>query len=167
MFRRGAPEGTRTPNLLVRSQTLYPVELPARIYNRYYYTIIPKQMQVFFKKKLKFLANCFKLSEKAKKDTPRSILFSGNLIIHLKYGFRKSSEKCGHFEYNYFHFNNSSPKNNHCYIIFREKKFVTNSVKVKKFSGVLLIQLYCLNRQYQLLYRTIRSYRRRPCTVCS
>ena len=29
----GAPEGTRTPDLLVRSQTLYPTELPARIWS--------------------------------------------------------------------------------------------------------------------------------------
>ena len=27
----GTPEGTRTPDLLVRSQSLYPTELPARI----------------------------------------------------------------------------------------------------------------------------------------
>ena len=27
----GAPEGTRTPDLLIRSQTLYPAELPAHI----------------------------------------------------------------------------------------------------------------------------------------
>ena len=27
----GAPEGTRTPDLLVRSQTLYPTELPAHM----------------------------------------------------------------------------------------------------------------------------------------
>ena len=26
----GAPEGTRTPNLLIRSQVLYPIELPAQ-----------------------------------------------------------------------------------------------------------------------------------------
>ena len=26
----GTPEGTRTPDLLVRSQSLYPTELPAR-----------------------------------------------------------------------------------------------------------------------------------------
>ena len=29
----GAPEGTRTPDLLVRSQTLYPTELPALIWS--------------------------------------------------------------------------------------------------------------------------------------
>ena len=27
---RGTPKGTRTPDLLVRSQSLYPTELPAR-----------------------------------------------------------------------------------------------------------------------------------------
>ena len=31
MLWRGAPEGTRTPDLLVRSQTLYPAELLAQI----------------------------------------------------------------------------------------------------------------------------------------
>ena len=29
----GAPERSRTPNLLIRSQTLYPIELRALIYN--------------------------------------------------------------------------------------------------------------------------------------
>ncbi len=28
---RGAPQGTRTPDLLVRSQTLYPAELAAQV----------------------------------------------------------------------------------------------------------------------------------------
>ena len=28
----GAPEGTRTPDLLIRSQTLYPAELPAHLH---------------------------------------------------------------------------------------------------------------------------------------
>ena len=32
-FRRGAPGGIRTPDLLVRSQTLYPTELRAHINN--------------------------------------------------------------------------------------------------------------------------------------
>ena len=31
-FKNGAPEGIRTPDLLVRSQTLYPAELRARGY---------------------------------------------------------------------------------------------------------------------------------------
>ena len=31
LFLFGAPEGTRTPDLLVRSQTLYPAELPAHM----------------------------------------------------------------------------------------------------------------------------------------
>ena len=30
VLENGAPEGTRTPNLLIRSQMLYPVELPAQ-----------------------------------------------------------------------------------------------------------------------------------------
>ena len=29
-FESGTPEGTRTPNLLIRSQTLYPIELRVR-----------------------------------------------------------------------------------------------------------------------------------------
>jgi hypothetical protein len=31
--KNGAPQGIRTPDLLVRSQTLYPTELAARIFN--------------------------------------------------------------------------------------------------------------------------------------
>ena len=50
----GALEGTRTPDLLIRSQTLYPAELPAR--NVYYNTIHSPKCQAFFQKKfLRFL----------------------------------------------------------------------------------------------------------------
>ena len=50
----GAPEETRTPDLLIRSQTLYPAELPAR--NVYYNTIHSPKCQAFFQKKfLRFL----------------------------------------------------------------------------------------------------------------
>ena len=45
----GAPEETRTPDLLIRSQTLYPAELPAR--NVYYNTIHSPKCQAFFQKK--------------------------------------------------------------------------------------------------------------------
>ena len=45
----GAPEGTRTPDLLIRSQTLYPAELPAR--NVYYNTIRFAKCQALFQKK--------------------------------------------------------------------------------------------------------------------
>ena len=45
----GAPEETRTPDLLIRSQTLYPAELPAR--NVYYNTIRSPKCQAFFQKK--------------------------------------------------------------------------------------------------------------------
>ena len=33
-FLRGTPEGTRTPDLLIRSQSLYPAELPAHAHLR-------------------------------------------------------------------------------------------------------------------------------------
>ena len=56
----GAPEGTRTPDLLIRSQTLYPAELPAR--NVYYNTIRSAKCQAFFQKSFHF----FKLGGKAK-----------------------------------------------------------------------------------------------------
>ena len=45
----GAPEETRTPDLLIRSQTLYPAELPAR--NVYYNTIRFAKCQALFQKK--------------------------------------------------------------------------------------------------------------------
>ena len=49
----GAPEETRTPDLLIRSQTLYPAELPAhmRFLNRkIYITILFRKKQDFFEK---------------------------------------------------------------------------------------------------------------------
>ena len=52
----GAPEGTRTPDLLIRSQTLYPAELPAHILlyvpveNVYYYIAGEEESQAFFQK---------------------------------------------------------------------------------------------------------------------
>ena len=51
----GTPEGIRTPDLLVRSQTLYPTELLAHIAaawkpQLWYYNITDIKMQAFFKK---------------------------------------------------------------------------------------------------------------------
>ena len=52
----GAPEETRTPDLLIRSQTLYPAELPAHILlcvpaeNVYYYIAGEKESQALFQK---------------------------------------------------------------------------------------------------------------------
>ena len=52
----GAPEETRTPDLLIRSQTLYPAELPAHILlcvpaeNVYYYIAGEEESQAFFQK---------------------------------------------------------------------------------------------------------------------
>ena len=51
----GAPEGTRTPDLLIRSQTLYPAELPAR--NVYYNTIRFAKCQALFQKKFLLFLN--------------------------------------------------------------------------------------------------------------
>ena len=59
----GAPEGTRTPDLLIRSQTLYPAELPAHILlcvpleNVFYYSVIRGESQPFFSKNFKKKAN--------------------------------------------------------------------------------------------------------------
>jgi hypothetical protein len=59
----GAPEGTRTPDLLIRSQTLYPAELPAHILlafspeNVFYYSAHRPESQAFFSKNSKKSAN--------------------------------------------------------------------------------------------------------------
>ena len=59
----GAPEGTRTPDLLIRSQTLYPAELPAHILlcvpleNVFYYSVIRGESQPLFSKNFKKNAN--------------------------------------------------------------------------------------------------------------
>ena len=59
----GAPEGTRTPDLLIRSQTLYPAELPAHILltfspeNVLYYSARRPESQAFFSKNSKNSAN--------------------------------------------------------------------------------------------------------------
>ena len=53
LFVFGTPEGTRTPDLLIRSQSLYPTELPAHAHAqvlRYNNTVRGKK-QVFFSKK--------------------------------------------------------------------------------------------------------------------
>src|ERR1700741_2374096 len=42
----GAPGGTRTPDLLVRSQTLYPTELRAHPWQLYYFTSVTRQLQL-------------------------------------------------------------------------------------------------------------------------
>ena len=55
----GAPIGIRTPNLLVRSQTLYPIELWAHFPKRYkYYIPIFEKIQVFYKSNLISLPIC-------------------------------------------------------------------------------------------------------------
>lgn len=59
----GAPEETRTPDLLIRSQTLYPAELPAHILlcvpleNVFYYSVIRGESQPFFSKNFEKKAN--------------------------------------------------------------------------------------------------------------
>ena len=59
----GAPEGTRTPDLLIRSQTLYPAELPAHILlafspeNVFYYSARRPESQAFFSKNSKNSVN--------------------------------------------------------------------------------------------------------------
>ena len=45
----GAPGGTRTPDLLVRSQTLYPAELLAQVLQPYYYSRVSGPCQGFVK----------------------------------------------------------------------------------------------------------------------
>ena len=59
----GAPEETRTPDLLIRSQTLYPAELPAHILlafspeNVFYYSAGGGESQAVFQKNSKKSAN--------------------------------------------------------------------------------------------------------------
>ena len=59
----GAPEETRTPDLLIRSQTLYPAELPAHILlafspeNVFYYSVRCPESQAFFSKNFKNSVN--------------------------------------------------------------------------------------------------------------
>ena len=36
----GAPGGSRTPNLLIRSQTLYPIELQAQVFNKVIHDVL-------------------------------------------------------------------------------------------------------------------------------
>ena len=51
-YNRGTPEGTRTPDLAVRSRALYPAELPAHLWAEYfppvYNNTFALKMQVFF-----------------------------------------------------------------------------------------------------------------------
>ena len=56
----GTPEGTRTPDLLIRSQSLYPTELLAHISHRMlgYYSILASKMQVFFRNFRKIFSSC-------------------------------------------------------------------------------------------------------------
>ena len=57
--RSGTPEGTRTPDLLIRSQSLYPTELPAHVQSRlpvYINTAIRKCQALFFKILKNFLS---------------------------------------------------------------------------------------------------------------
>ena len=57
----GALEEIRTPDLLIRSQTLYPTELPAQVQDIYYHrprglsTVFAKKFKIFFAKQKKVL----------------------------------------------------------------------------------------------------------------
>ena len=54
----GTPEGTRTPDLLIRSQSLYPTELPAHMHFQVprYNSISSSKMQVLFSKFFNFFS---------------------------------------------------------------------------------------------------------------
>ena len=69
----GAPEGTRTPDLLIRSQTLYPAELPAHMRSYqpqviYYHSLI-KNASVFF---ILFLNMRRQVGDTIKKDIEKT-----------------------------------------------------------------------------------------------
>ena len=52
----GALEGTRTPDPLIRSQVLYPAELPAHIAKLYYH--LKRVLSILFFKKIKKYLIC-------------------------------------------------------------------------------------------------------------
>ena len=55
----GTAEGIRTPDLLVRSQTLYPAELQPRLPQQLSHnTTARREMQVFFSKNFNFFIFC-------------------------------------------------------------------------------------------------------------
>ena len=60
----GALEGTRTPDLLIRSQTLYPAELPTR--NMMYYSPGWQESQHFLKNFFEQIAKTLKIGDKTK-----------------------------------------------------------------------------------------------------
>ena len=96
----GAPEETRTPDLLIRSQTLYPAELPALVHRvcRGTYIIIPsafpnvKQFfKVFCKKTQKDLFSAF-IRHTFSFQTPHgrillAVLRQTSYTISVYYGF--------------------------------------------------------------------------------
>ena len=87
----GAPEETRTPDLLIRSQTLYPAELPAHLQSlnrRYYHIIHSGEMQAFFQEINHFVKKLQKSNRCLEKNT--SLPYIQYMV---KYG-RKSTE-CG------------------------------------------------------------------------
>ena len=67
----GAPEGTRTPDLLVRSQSLYPAELQAHLFFNSLIIIgaFPANVKAFVKKNQKNFAACGNLFLDKKKNS--------------------------------------------------------------------------------------------------
>ena len=65
----GTPEGTRTPDLLVRSQSLYPTELPAHtaLNELGYDSIVCRKKQVLFLEKCKILKDTSRLFHAAER----------------------------------------------------------------------------------------------------
>ena len=78
----GAPEGTRTPDLLIRSQTLYPAELPAHIRlafspeNVFYYSAHRPESQAFFSKNSKNSAKILQMGIFHENPQPAGRVFS-------------------------------------------------------------------------------------------
>ena len=72
----GTPEGIRTPDLLVRSQTLYPTELPAHnFYHEHYYNTVSPVLSTYF-----IIIFCFLLKFKFVQQTESGKLHFFNLI---------------------------------------------------------------------------------------
>ena len=85
--KNGTPEGTRTPDLLIRSQSLYPTELPA-------HTSFPKRPKIISsgKGKSKYF---FEKRLKIKGEPISSLYLRGNMIYYNRIMYRQSLAGAG------------------------------------------------------------------------
>ena len=94
-FQHGTPEGIRTPDLLVRSQALYPTELPARLPAQEVYHSLFKKASTFLKR----VVVCFRwflcVSSRPNEARPKFETHKKILAISVKawYDMRENSRK--------------------------------------------------------------------------